>query len=126
MRKRNIQTALKSSLESEEDAINARFEKAEAIFGGKTENIEGKKNAGQPKKPEDKAVKVIRDSFTMPQTDYGLIGELKKRSLRLGYQVNKSEIIRAGLQALDKMNEDEFIGKLTEIEKIKTGRPKQN
>jgi hypothetical protein len=128
MARRDMKSALKGSMLSEEKAIETRFEKAEALFAAKSAPtiIETKINAVKPKKaqPAEK-VKVIRDSFTMPQTDYDLINLLKKRSVKAGFEITKSEIIRAGLKTLNQMQDNDFLDSLAQIEKVKTGRPKQ-
>lgn len=77
------------------------------------------------KKAESK-VKVVRDSFTMPQADYELVASLKQRALTAGLHVKKSELLRAGLQALDKLSVAQLKRAMAGLEKIKTGRPKNN
>ncbi len=120
--KRDIKSALKGSLSMEEQTVKDRFEKAETLLGEK--QAAGIHKKGNEKRKEDQ-VKVVRDSFTMPQTDYDLITLLKKRALQAGNETNKSEVLRAGLLALNQMSEAEFLDKITTVEKIKTGRPKQ-
>ena len=51
----------------------------------------------QSKKDKPKKIKMIRDSFTMPESDYIKLSELKKRCLNVGVHVKKSELVRAGL-----------------------------
>jgi len=122
MMKRNTKSALKGSLLLEEQTVKDRFEKAESLLGGKTESTSLEKENGASKTEN---VKVVRDSFTMPQADYELITLLKKRSLQSGIETNKSEILRAGLLALNQMTERDFLDKIETVEKVKTGRPKQ-
>ena len=122
MVKRDMKTALKGSLLMEEKTVKDRFEKAETLLGGKTETEISEKGI---EKQFEERVKVVRDSFTMPQTDYDLITLLKKRSLQSGIETNKSEILRAGLLSLNQMTEKDFLEKIQTVEKIKTGRPKQ-
>jgi len=82
------------------------------------------KAAASPAKPlKDKKVKVVRDSFTIPKTELLQIGESKKRALMLGIGIKKSELIRAGLQALTSMNDAAFKKALASVPTIKTGRP---
>ncbi len=83
-----------------------------------------KKNKKE-KKPGSK-VKVVRDSFTMPQTDYDLIAALKQKALQSGLHVKKSELLRASLQALSKLTGPQLKRALSSLEKIKTGRPKKD
>lgn len=70
-----------------------------------------------------KASKVIRDSFTFPETDYQKISELKKSCLAIGINAKKSEILRAGLHALASLDKDRLKEVISKVEKIKTGRP---
>jgi hypothetical protein len=82
------------------------------------------KSAASPAKPlKDKKVKVVRDSFTIPKSELLQIGESKKRALELGVEIKKSELIRAGLQALTRMNDLAFKKALASVPTIKTGRP---
>ncbi len=71
----------------------------------------------------EKPEKVIRDSFTMPRADYALIGALKKRCLALGVARKKSELLRAGLAALQQMPDDRLTAAVTAVHSVKTGRP---
>jgi hypothetical protein len=76
-------------------------------------------------KKEPGKLKVVRDSFTMPQADYDLIAALKEKALKAGLHVKKSELLRAGLIALDKLGAAQLKRAMTGLEKIKTGRPKK-
>jgi len=88
-----------------------------------------KKQAANPsavssaKSLKDKKVKVVRDSFTIPKSELLQIAESKKRALGLGVEIKKSELIRAGLQALTGMNDAAFKKALASVPTIKTGRP---
>ena len=77
-------------------------------------------------KKADSKVKVVRDSFTMPQDDYDLIAELKQKAQKAGLHVKKSELLRASLQALSKLTAAQLKRAIDGLEKIKTGRPKKN
>lgn len=77
-----------------------------------------------PAKPtKDKKVKVVRDSFTLPKVELLQIEAMKKRAMTLGVEVKKSELIRAGLQALVGMNDVAFKKAMANVPTIKTGRP---
>jgi len=67
--------------------------------------------------------KVIRDSFTMPLADYELIGFLKRRCIGLGIAMKKSELLRAGLAALDRLPDQDLAQVVAAVESVKTGRP---
>ncbi len=93
----------------------------------------GKSVAGNPTKKSnpkkiknEQKVKVVRDSFTMPQNEYQKIAEIKTICLKSKVHVKKSEVLRAGLKMLSKLSNVQLKKVLTELEKIKTGRPKKN
>ncbi len=73
------------------------------------------------KKP--KKEKVIRDSFTMPKSEYQKISDIKTVCLASGLSVKKSEVLRAGLKVLGKLNAAQLKLALSGIERVKTGRP---
>ena len=82
------------------------------------------KTSAAPAKPaKEKKVKVVRDSFTLPKTELLQIADMKKRAMALGVEVKKSELIRAGLQALSTMTDAPFKKALGNVPTIKTGRP---
>jgi hypothetical protein len=66
---------------------------------------------------------VIRDSFTMPAADYALIALLKKRCIGLGVAIKKSELLRAGLAALERLPDESLAQVVAAVESVKTGRP---
>ncbi len=82
-----------------------------------------KKVAAPAKAAKEKKVKVVRDSFTLPKTELLQITEMKKRAMALGVEVKKSELIRAGLQALAGMADTAFKKAMANVPTIKTGRP---
>jgi hypothetical protein len=67
--------------------------------------------------------KVIRDSFTMPLADYARIDILKRRCIGFGVAMKKSELLRAGLAALDRLPDEQLTEVVTAVESVKTGRP---
>lgn len=88
------------------------------------------KNARKPRKGAAPQVgqstqkpKVVRDSFTMPEHDYGKLAELKRKCLAGGVQVKKSELLRAGLRVLDALSQERLLSVVAQVEAVKTGRP---
>ena len=69
------------------------------------------------------AIEIKRDSFTLPITDLELIQKIKKRCMLQGIDINKSEIVRAGIHALAKMDENELKKNADDIPKYRAGRP---
>ncbi|MBL8473020.1 MAG: hypothetical protein KF778_07380 [Rhodocyclaceae bacterium] len=66
---------------------------------------------------------LVRDSFTLPDSDYRLIGALKRRLLDSGIEAKKSEVVRAGLRMLASLDDAALREAFERIERIKTGRP---
>jgi hypothetical protein len=80
-------------------------------------------NAPEPKhKAKDK---LVRDSFTMPRGDFELIALLKERALTFKRPTKKSELLRAGLQALAALNQKQLQTALDRLPLLKSGRPKK-
>jgi hypothetical protein len=79
--------------------------------------------ASEEKARRAKKEKVVRDSFTMPKSDYAKIDELKKRCVAAGISVKKSELLRAGLQMLAFSADKRLIAAVSALERVKTGRP---
>jgi hypothetical protein len=87
----------------------------------------GKSKSGNTAKPakdsKPKKVKMVRDSYTMPENDYARLADLKKKCLKAGVHVKKSELLRAGLIVLAKLPIATLQKTVGQLEKIKTGRP---
>ena len=82
------------------------------------------KPVSKPVKVEKaKKPKMIRDSFTIPKSEYVVIDALKERAGKLSRAAKKSELLRAGVKALAAMSDAAFLAALTAVPTIKTGRP---
>jgi hypothetical protein len=69
--------------------------------------------------------KLVRDSFTMPAAEFALIAQLKSLALGLQRPTKKSELLRAGLQALSTLSASELKKALDGLPTLKAGRPKK-
>jgi len=78
----------------------------------------------QIKVDKAKKPKLVRDSFTMPKSEYAIIDVLKLRSNKIAQPAKKSELLRAGIKALAAMTDLQFKAVLADIPALKTGRPK--
>src|SRR5574343_1334985 len=85
--------------------------------------------ADKPTKAEKpakvKKVKLVRDSYAMPESEYARIGELRERLIAPGAPARKSELLRGGIAALASLNDTELKAIMGRVERIKTGRPKK-
>jgi hypothetical protein len=77
------------------------------------------------KKAAKPRVALVRDSFTMPQSDFALIATLKSTALVARRAAKKSELLRAGLHMLSGLDAQALAVVLDRLETVKTGRPKK-
>ena len=68
---------------------------------------------------------LVRDSFTMPQSDFAVIATLKATALGARRAAKKSELLRAGLRALAALDAKALVAALDRLDPVKTGRPKK-
>ncbi|MCO4881106.1 hypothetical protein VOI32_19875 [Paraburkholderia caribensis] len=112
-----------SSASSAANANPAKAPKeARAVKTAKTAPASAAAPEKKPRAKKEKE-KVVRDSFTMPKSDYAKIAELKQRCLDAGISVKKSELLRAGLNLLAVSPAKRLIAAVQELEAVKTGRP---
>jgi uncharacterized iron-regulated protein len=76
-------------------------------------------------KDKSKKAKLVRDSFTMPEAEYNLIGEVKKACLQAGIDVKKSELLRVGVALVKQMEISKLKTALAALPALKAGRPKK-
>ena len=76
-----------------------------------------------PARPQK--IKMVRDSFTFPETEHKRLVEMKKRLIALGMEVKKGELVRAGLEMLASLDNLKLAKAVADVEKLKTGRPKK-
>lgn len=135
-KKINLKSALAASIGAEQQSVADRFKRAESLLGEKAPEPQAEPPASlQETLASDQATprklpaalpkieRVIRDSFTMPENDHRRIAELQERCLQAGVAVTKSEIVRAGLIALQKLPLADLRQYVEAVEKMKPGRP---
>ena len=79
--------------------------------------------AKAPNRATLKKIKLVRDSFSFPEHEHALLGDMKKRALKLGKEFKKSEILRAGIAHLASLADSALVTVLGKVERVKTGRP---
>lgn len=81
-------------------------------------------DAGTPP-PDDKpkTKSVVRENFSLPPSDSELIEVLRRRAAREGVLLNRSELLRASLAALNRLSDAEIAAIGGQVPKIRTGRP---
>ncbi|MBZ4201394.1 MAG: hypothetical protein LAC66_05820 [Methylotenera sp.] len=81
------------------------------------------KKVAPVKAPKVPKLKMERDSFTMPKTEYAQFAVLKDRLVKLGQPAKKSELLRAGIMQLAAMTDAALKAAMAKVPTIKTGRP---
>lgn len=94
--------------------------KAKRASATTTEKVSAPAEAKSKRSKKDK---VVRDSFTMPKSDYDKIAALKQKCLDAGVSVKKSELLRAGLLMLEAAAPKRLLAAVVAVEAVKTGRP---
>lgn len=70
-----------------------------------------------------KKEKLVRDSFTIPKSEFAVLDQLKRRAGIMARSVKKSELLRAGIKLLAGLTNDALLAALSQVPTIKTGRP---
>lgn len=75
--------------------------------------------------PKVKREKLIRDSFTIPESEYVVLSTVKKACLNASIEVRKSDLLRIAIGQLSLMSMPKLTSALNGLTKIQTGRPKK-
>jgi hypothetical protein len=67
--------------------------------------------------------RLVRDSFTMPEQEYAVLGAVKQACLKAGFEVKKSELLRIGVALLGQLDAASLRAVLDALPQLKTGRP---
>jgi hypothetical protein len=76
-------------------------------------------------KDKAKKEKLVRDSFTMPEPEYAVLGQVKKACLAAGVEVKKSQLLRVGLLLLSHTDVKSLAKLISNLAPLKAGRPKK-
>jgi DNA-binding transcriptional regulator YiaG len=90
---------------------------AKKVAGKTVAQASASKTEKPAKKVKPPKVKMVRDSYSMPESDYAKLIELKKKCISAGVKIKKSELMRAGLLSLYKLSDAAL---LKEVEKVAT------
>ena len=105
-------TAVKKTTVIEKKAKSALKPKA-------TESVA---TAGKAKVKKDV---LVRDSFTMPQSEYQVLSLVKKSCLHAGIEIKKSELLRIAVVQLAGLSVTKISALQKGLNKIQAGRPKK-
>ncbi|MES2315869.1 MAG: hypothetical protein V4631_00100 [Pseudomonadota bacterium] len=80
-----------------------------------------------PEAPEKvRKAKLVRDSFTMPEQEYAVLGQVKKACIKAGFEIKKSELLRIGVALISQLDLATLQNVLASLPQLKTGRPKND
>jgi hypothetical protein len=113
----------KTTKAAAEAAPETKVKATQAPVKSKAKAAPAESAAPEDKVKRPKKEKVVRDSFTMPKSDYEKIGLLKQKCLANGVHVKKGELLRAGLLILERANIEQLTAAVAAVETVKTGRP---
>jgi hypothetical protein len=68
---------------------------------------------------------LVRDSFTMPQSEYQVLSLVKKACLKAGIEIKKSELLRIAVVQLAGLSVAKIATLQQGLNKIQAGRPKK-
>ena len=98
----------------------------------KPAKLAGKSSVKSGKAVQPQFTKAVQQQFTMLPSDVELIDQLRKKyrreadKIKATYvEIAKSEVVRAGIHVLKKMNREELYAAIENIEVLKEGRPKK-
>lgn len=93
---------------------------ASAVVGGATGMVTLTEASHVVRKPRP-----VRDSFTMTEAEYGMLGTLKQACLDADYEVKKSELVRVGIALVAGLDVVALKDLLAALVPVKAGRAKK-
>lgn len=104
---------------AEDEAQKRRYEIADRLFGASPATEVAHDNA--PQSHSDS--KVVRDTLTLVPEDRALIDNLQLRCWKQNLRLNKSEIFRLALRALDRVDLVDLQDLAASMPRVAKGRP---
>jgi hypothetical protein len=118
---KGVQAKAKPTAPATKNSAQSTVSKAAASQTKQTAKVPKAAKPANEKKP-----KLVRDSFTLPQTDHELIKQCKKTALAAGRETKKSEVVRAAIQSFAALPAARQIAAYGKLQAIALGRPKGN
>jgi hypothetical protein len=128
-----LKTAVKPAVKPVKPSAKAPAVKAKSITNSNgavhAKPAQPAKAAAKPvpalpvEKEKTKKIKLVRDSFTMPEAEYEVLGKVKKACLKAGVEIKKSELLRIGVALIGGMDAASLKAVLATLPQLKSGRP---
>jgi len=80
----------------------------------------------EAKATKEKKPKMVRDSVTIPKSEYQALDVMKHRAAALQTMVKKTELIRGGIKLLSTLPDAAFLAAIAAVPSLKTGRPSKD
>ena len=110
---------------SGEQSIKKKKDKKEGATPTDAAPAPESKSKVKESKEKPKKAKLVRDSFTMPENEYQMIGEIKKACLSVGVAAKKSEVLRLGIAQVRMLTPPQLQEAFAALPPLKAGRPKK-
>ena len=81
-------------------------------------------DAAEPGRDKVRKAKLVRDSFTMPEQEYAVLGQVKKACIKAGFEIKKSELLRIGVALISQLDMATLQKVLESLPQLTTGRPR--
>ena len=104
----------------------AAEKKVPAKVPKKTSEKKSTVKAEESKKTKLSKPHLVRDSFTIPESEYAALAMVKKACLEAGFDIKKSELIRIGIALIGSMSTSKVKSAKKKLQTVKTGRPKKH
>ncbi len=115
-----------SKSQSKKKGDSGATSKKSAKAGKKADAKAGSKAGAEKKKLDVKHAALVRDSFTIPGDELQLLADAKKKCLKAGIDIKKSELIRIGISLVYGLGLSRLKKEKRALQPIKTGRPKKS
>ena len=122
---KNLEQLLKKTTQTKDESIKATNSLAEQLsqFDKADKIINQLNQAENSNKPNVKKDKMEYVTYAIPESFTGMINDIIKKCMRQELSINKSEIIRLGIQMVNELSLEELINRLNEV-MVERGRPK--
>jgi TPR repeat protein len=118
---KDLSKAARNTSNKAQKTSNDRFDKADILLAKKEVSVAANNTKSTVKKKQVKTVQytVVRCEFKLLQSEENLINDIKLRAATLDITLNKSEILRTGILALERQTDKQLKATSARIEKIK-------
>ena len=116
--------AAKSAVKPEAKAAGKPPAKVRAKPAAKPDIAAG--DVPQAGRDKVRKAKLVRDSFTMPEQEYAVLGQVKKACIKAGFEIKKSELLRIGVALISQLDMATLQKVLDSLPQLTTGRPRND